>query len=103
MAKAKNKNTVQNAAPKSTSNGNGAAKTQRTDLFDVTGFDKETLLSWYTTQHLGRRLDEKAANYLLRGISNSQDLLATIMNDGEAALASRIYADAVRSKVSRGT
>ena len=64
MAKAKNKNTVQNAAPKSTSNGNGAAKTQRTDLFDITGFDKETLLSWYTTQHLGRRLDEKAANYL---------------------------------------
>lgn len=40
------------------------AKSQRTDLFDVTGFDKETLLDWYRTQHLGRRLDEKAANYL---------------------------------------
>lgn len=37
---------------------------QRTDLFDVKGFDKATLLDWYVTQHLGRRLDEKAANYL---------------------------------------
>lgn len=33
-------------------------------LFDVTGFSKETLLEWYKTQHLGRKLDEKAANYL---------------------------------------
>lgn len=33
-------------------------------LFDVKGFSRETLLDWYTTQHLGRRLDEKAANYL---------------------------------------
>ncbi len=64
MAKAKDKNAPQNTASKSTTNGNGAAKAQRSDLFDVTGFDKETLLSWYTTQHLGRRLDEKAANYL---------------------------------------
>ncbi|MCX6140894.1 MAG: thiamine pyrophosphate-dependent enzyme [Candidatus Kapabacteria bacterium] len=37
---------------------------QRTDLFNVSGFDKATLLDWYVTQHLGRRLDEKAANYL---------------------------------------
>jgi len=36
----------------------------RQDLFDTSGFDKLTLLDWYTTQHLGRRLDEKAANYL---------------------------------------
>lgn len=34
------------------------------DLFDLKGFDKETLRDWYRIQHLGRRLDEKAANYL---------------------------------------
>lgn len=33
-------------------------------LFNITGFDKKTLLEWYRIQHLGRRLDEKAANYL---------------------------------------
>ncbi|RPI69842.1 MAG: 2-oxoisovalerate dehydrogenase [Ignavibacteriae bacterium] len=33
-------------------------------LFNVKGFDKDTLIDWYTTQQLGRRLDEKAANYL---------------------------------------
>ncbi len=37
---------------------------KRTDLFDVSGFDTDVLLDWYKTQHLGRRLDEKAANYL---------------------------------------
>lgn len=34
------------------------------DLFNVKGFDKDTLIEWYRMQHLGRRLDEKAANYL---------------------------------------
>jgi len=43
----------------------GAGKpTLRKDLFNADGFDKATLLDWYKTQHLGRRLDEKAANYL---------------------------------------
>lgn len=42
---------------KSSSGSNGT-------LFDIKGFDKATLLDWYRIQHLGRRLDEKAANYL---------------------------------------
>jgi 2-oxoisovalerate dehydrogenase E1 component len=32
--------------------------------FDMTGFDKETIIKWYKLNHLGRRLDEKAALYL---------------------------------------
>lgn len=32
--------------------------------FDMTGFDKETIIEWYKIIHLGRRLDEKAALYL---------------------------------------
>lgn len=41
-----------------------APAAKRKDLFDTTGFDAPTLIEWYTTQHLGRRLDEKAALYL---------------------------------------
>ncbi len=47
--------TAKKTAPKE----NGAK-----DLFNVKGFDKDTLIEWYRMQHLGRRLDEKAANYL---------------------------------------
>lgn len=32
--------------------------------FDMTGFDKETIIKWYKLNHLGRKLDEKAALYL---------------------------------------
>ena len=32
--------------------------------FDMKGFDKQTIIAWYKMQHLGRRLDEKAALYL---------------------------------------
>lgn len=32
--------------------------------FDFTGFDKKTIIDWYKLNHLGRRLDEKAALYL---------------------------------------
>lgn len=32
--------------------------------FDTTGFDPATILEWYKTMHLGRRLDDKAALYL---------------------------------------
>ncbi|HRP02218.1 MAG TPA: thiamine pyrophosphate-dependent enzyme [Candidatus Kapabacteria bacterium] len=32
--------------------------------FDFTGFDNETIIEWYKINHLGRRLDEKAALYL---------------------------------------
>lgn len=31
--------------------------------FDFTGFDKKTIIDWYKLNHLGRRLDEKAALY----------------------------------------
>lgn len=34
------------------------------ELFDLKGIKPDVLLEWYQTQHLGRRLDEKAANYL---------------------------------------
>lgn len=46
--------------------GNGAPKPAAgaAPLFDLKGIDKSTLLEWYGTMHLGRRLDEKAANYL---------------------------------------
>lgn len=32
--------------------------------FDFRNFDKETIIKWYKLNHLGRRLDEKAALYL---------------------------------------
>ncbi len=32
--------------------------------FDFEGFDKQTIIDWYKLNHLGRRLDEKAALYL---------------------------------------
>lgn len=44
--------------------GKGTAAPSQEDLFALRGFDKPTLLDWYRTQHLGRRLDEKAALYL---------------------------------------
>lgn len=37
---------------------------QSPTLFDPTGFDKETVIEWYRTMHMGRTLDEKAAKYL---------------------------------------
>lgn len=56
------------AGTKPTSNGNGNAKAAEAKplapLFNVKGFDKATLIDWYRTMHLGRRLDEKAALYL---------------------------------------
>lgn len=35
-----------------------------TAKFDTSGFDKETIVDWYRTIHLGRKLDEKADLYL---------------------------------------
>ncbi|MFA7625694.1 MAG: thiamine pyrophosphate-dependent enzyme, partial [Candidatus Kapaibacterium sp.] len=32
--------------------------------YDFSGFDKDTIIEWYRMNHLGRRLDEKAALYL---------------------------------------
>ena len=62
MAKAKTpaKKSAPKAASKTSPKANGSAAAP----FDVSGFDKETLLDWYRTQELGRRLDIKAANYL---------------------------------------
>jgi 2-oxoisovalerate dehydrogenase E1 component len=41
-----------------------AVKHEKGYTFDTTGFDKETVVEWYKMMHLGRKLDEKAANYL---------------------------------------
>ena len=41
-----------------------SAKKGQFSAFDMKGFDKKTIMSWYKLQHLGRRLDEKAALYL---------------------------------------
>lgn len=66
MAKAKSKpqpasNAKKKAAP---APAKTAPTQQRKDLFSIKGFDKATLREWYQMQHLGRRLDEKAALYL---------------------------------------
>lgn len=57
------KSTTAATPAKKGASANGAAPVRK-DLFDIKGFSKETLVDWYRTQHLGRRLDEKAANYL---------------------------------------
>lgn len=56
------KTTPAPAPSKAAPAANGATK--RADLFDIKGYDASTLVDWYRLQHLGRRLDEKAANYL---------------------------------------
>lgn len=87
MAKTANK-TVNNKARTSTksspSNGKSAAKKSNSKAsklrkmnyegkevevlqyskFDFKGFDKKKIVDWYKLQHLGRKLDEKAALYL---------------------------------------
>jgi 2-oxoisovalerate dehydrogenase E1 component len=40
------------------------ANAAKHSTFDYTGFDKETVVAWYRINHLGRKLDEKAASYL---------------------------------------
>lgn len=35
-----------------------------TSKYDFSGFDKDTIIEFYKLNHLGRKLDEKAANYL---------------------------------------
>ncbi len=52
------------AAPAKSASVNGGVSKQAAPLFSLDGFKKSTLLEWYQLQHLGRRLDEKAANYL---------------------------------------
>lgn len=81
--KATAKKTVSNDKPTAVRNGKTPAKTaSRTtkttakrpakqaaavpsvEIFDPKGFDKATVIEWYTMLHLGRLLDEKAAKYL---------------------------------------
>lgn len=50
--------------PSTNGNSSNNVEGSALQLFDVKGFSREILLDWYRTQHLGRRLDEKAANYL---------------------------------------
>jgi len=58
------KSTKQTRAPRpSHANGEQAISSDRS-RFDFTGFDRETILRWYKINHLGRKLDEKAATYL---------------------------------------
>lgn len=73
MSKAAKKSTAQRQPKKSVVNGTSKQQKQQSNstnqqaddqLFRVEGFDRSTLLDWYRLQHLGRRLDEKAANYL---------------------------------------
>lgn len=72
MAKAKSKpqpaskarNTPASAPVKGAKPKVASSTKQRNDLFSIKGFDKPTLREWYQLQHLGRRLDEKAALYL---------------------------------------
>lgn len=42
----------------------GSNKRTLSSDWSVDGFDKATIMDWYKLNHLGRRLDEKAANYL---------------------------------------
>ncbi len=39
-------------------------KSAHYNTFDMSGFDRETIMNWYRIQHLGRKLDDKAALYL---------------------------------------
>ncbi|MGA1413563.1 MAG: thiamine pyrophosphate-dependent dehydrogenase E1 component subunit alpha, partial [Candidatus Kapaibacteriota bacterium] len=60
VAPVKKKVVAKKAVTKKTS----SAKKKQFSAFDMKGFDKKTIMSWYKLQHLGRRLDEKAALYL---------------------------------------
>ncbi len=62
MAKAKAKPATTPAPAKTAAAA--PAKAPKIELFDLKGIKPEVLIEWYKTQHLGRRLDEKAANYL---------------------------------------
>ncbi len=62
MAKAKT--AAKKSAPKAGPKASSQTSSQTAAPFDVSGFDKATLIDWYRTQDLGRKLDIKAANYL---------------------------------------
>lgn len=62
MAKAKAKPATKPAPAKTAAAA--PAKAPKIELFDLKGIKPDVLIEWYKTQHLGRRLDEKAANYL---------------------------------------
>lgn len=58
------KNGAHGSSAKSGTSSAAATKYPKGYTFDTTGFDKETVIEWYKLMHLGRKLDEKAANYL---------------------------------------
>jgi 2-oxoisovalerate dehydrogenase E1 component len=72
--KVENKTKFKEKKPQFASNGNRKiakvhyqGKEHEVELiskFDFSGFERETILRWYKLNHLGRRLDEKAALYL---------------------------------------
>lgn len=69
-----NSSPIKKTATTSKSNGSSPKTTVRQssisiptiehNIFDFTGFDKDTIINWYKINQLGRRLDEKAALYL---------------------------------------
>lgn len=64
MAKAKANTPLAKKTTPAKNQTASAAKTPKVELFDLKGIKPNVLVDWYKTQHLGRRLDEKAANYL---------------------------------------
>ncbi len=64
MAKAKAKTPPAKASTPAKAPAKNTSAEPAVELFDLKGIKPEVLLEWYKTQHLGRRLDEKAANYL---------------------------------------
>lgn len=64
MPQAKTATTKKTTAKTNGANGISPAGASSISAFDFTGFDNETIIKWYTINHLGRKLDEKAAMYL---------------------------------------
>lgn len=68
QAKSSKKQTSAQNAKNGTQNANQQVATKGTaqafSQFDMSGFDKEQIIRFYKLNHLGRKLDEKAASYL---------------------------------------
>lgn len=66
MAKAAVKSTPKNVVKTASKTASKieSKKSAHYNTFDMSGFDRETIMNWYRIQHLGRKLDDKAALYL---------------------------------------
>lgn len=64
MAKTATKAAVKKAAKTAETETGTNPETKSLSKFDMSGFDNATIIGWYRMQHLGRKLDEKAALYL---------------------------------------